>query len=265
MTLYKHYLVVLFFSAAFIVSGCKKEDDPVAAAPVTELHDIAIRFYPKFGASPFQFNKKYLNAANDSVQFITAKFYISEIALVDSNGALVPMEGLALVNFASLTNGYAEVKTKGPDGTYRGIRFSVGIPVSENHKDAATQSLPLGPNSGMYWGWNPGYIFHMIEGKVDSAALQRDFFFHIGEDNRKASVLLASLTGSGKTTFTVEHTNTNVFSVSADYAKVFTVGLDGVNPMKLSQSVAERSHHVTPAQLANRTFANTSAMFSRIP
>ncbi|MFZ4621316.1 MAG: MbnP family protein [Bacteroidota bacterium] len=265
MEQFKHLMITAVLFAAVLISGCKKDDGPVAAAPDTELHDISIRFYPKFGAADLQFNKKYLNAANDSVQFITAKFYISEIALIDSTGALVPMEGLALVNFASLTNGYTEVKTKGPDGTYRGIRFSVGIPVSENHKDAAAQSLPLGPNSGMYWGWNPGYIFHMIEGKVDSAAVQRDFFFHIGEDNRKASIMLATISGTGKTSFTVEHTNTNIFSVSADYAKLFSLGLDGVNPLKLSQNVSERSHHVTPAQLANRTFANTSTMFTRIP
>lgn len=260
-------IIAITLISILFVAGCKDESDPIAPAPTTEteVHGISIRFYPKYGSSALALNKKYLNAAGDSVQMTKLMFYVSELSLIDTTGKYVAMTGLSLVDFSTLTNGYVEVKTKGPDGTYRGITFSVGVPTSLNHQDASTQAAPLGPNSGMYWAWNPGYIFHKIEGKVDSANAQKDFSFHIGEDSRKASIFLATMSGASKTSFVVAHHDTNSFSVAVDYSKFFSVGLDGVSPMKLSQNVAERIHHVGPAQLANRTFANSTTLFSRIP
>jgi hypothetical protein len=257
-------LTVIAVLALFFITGCKEDSDPLTPAPDAELHDIAIRFYPKFGSSALAFNKKYLNAGGDSVQFTVLKFYLSEISLIDTTGKYIPMTGLSLVDFSTLTNGYVEVKTKGPDGTYRGITFSVGVPSSENHKDASTQAPPLGPNAGMYWAWNPGYIFHKVEGKADSVTTPIGFSYHIGEDSRKATILLATMSGTSKTSFVVEHHETNSFSVAVDYSKMFSVGLDGVSPMKVTKNSSERIHHVGPAQLANRTFANSTTLFSRI-
>lgn len=258
-------IAVTMLSLIFI-AGCKEDSDPVSPAPDTheELHDIAIRFYPKFGSSALTLNKKYLNAGGDSVQFTVLKFYLSEMSLIDTTGKYVAMSGLALVDFSTMTNGYVEVKTKGPDGTYRGLAFSVGVPTTENHKDAATQAAPLGPNAGMYWAWNPGYIFHKVEGKADSVTTPIDFSYHIGEDSRRAMIFLATMSGASKTSFVVEHHETNSFSVAVDYSKMFSVGLDGVTPMKVSKNSSERIHHVGPAQLANRTYANSTTLFSRI-
>lgn len=263
--MFRSLLVSVTTGAILFIAGCTSDDTTVTPPVTAEMTALTLHFVPMFGTAPLVFNKKYLNAGGDSVQFITAKFYLSDVHLVDSLGRLTPVDGFSFVNFASLTNGAVDVTLQGPVGTYRGITFSVGVPLEENHKDAATQSLPLGPNSGMYWGWNPGYIFHMMEGKVDSAAVQRDFFFHVGEDSRRGTIMLASLAGSTKTVYTVQKGAANTFSIAVDYAKLFSVGLDGVNPMKLSLHPDERAHHVTPAQLANRTFANTLTMFSRIP
>ena len=184
----KHLLLSSLLSSVLLIAGCSDDTAPLTPLPTdsTALKSVVLRFVPKFGDAPLLLGRKYLDAGGDSVSFTTIKLYVSEMALVDSTGAELPMPGIALVDFGAdgvAAKGYATVTTRAKAGTYRGIRFSIGVPSADNHRDAATQALPLGPNSGMYWGWNPGYIFHMIEGKADSASTTVDFAYHIGEDN----------------------------------------------------------------------------------
>ena len=63
---------------------------------------------------------------------------------------------------------------------------------SINHNDpsALPNESPLNiSNAGtMHWGWNPGYIFINVEGKVDtiansSSTFDKNFSFHIGTDS----------------------------------------------------------------------------------
>jgi hypothetical protein len=159
------------------------------------------------------------------------------------------------------------VTVKANPGTYRGVKFCVGVPFEENHKDAAQQSPPLGPNSDMFWGWNPGYIFHRIEGKADSALATVDFLYHIGIDNRKLTVMLANLTGASKSVFNVSATATNTFSINADYSQLFSVGMNPPNAMLLRANPNERVTHSfgSAAALADRIFGNTQNMFSARP
>ncbi len=244
MALMRTPIIPLILLAVTLIAGCSDTDstplDPLDHSADTAA-TLSLRFIPKFGQEQLLLDRKYLDAGGDSVRFTAIRFYLSEISLIDSLGALIPVKGIALVDLsdpAIAGRGYAAVELKAAPGIYRGIAFSIGVPAADNHKDAATQSLPLGPNSGMYWGWNPGYIFHMIEGKADSGSGTVNFGYHIGEDNHKVMVMLASLTGPTATTFTVNATGENIFTVDADYSKLFTVGLDGVTPMKLSSNAA---------------------------
>lgn len=271
----------LLLTSLVLINGCKKDEGTTAPTPVDNSKPIELRFYPKWGTAPLSLNTRYVNAAGDTVQFSTIKFYISETALVDTTGREILLadgdthakaahgSGLAiwLVDMSATTvaaNGYYKFLVKGNPGKYRGLKFSVGVPFSENHKDASTQSEPLGPNSGMYWSWNPGYIFHKIEGRVDSAGQSKVLNYHLGEDNRKAVIRLASLSGT-VTEFIVGETN-NIFKVDVDYSKLFTAGLNNPSlPMNVRMNPAERSHHVGPRNLADRIFANSQLMFARQP
>ncbi|MBX2992670.1 MAG: hypothetical protein KF749_16065 [Bacteroidetes bacterium] len=264
------------------LTGCKKDENPVTDTTTPDTRkEVELRFFPKFGSTPLELNKRFMNANADSVWFTTLKFYLSETALVDTMGRLVPLESpshthkiaheetpnIWMVDFSTATfsaNGYVSVIVKGKPGKYRGIKFSVGVPYELNHRDVSTQLPPLGPNSGMYWSWNPGYIFHMMEGKVDSAGMPVNFLYHLGTDNRKVTASLAVLSGT-VSEFVVSETAPNVFSVDIDYSKLFTPGMNGAAALNLRQNPSERMHHVGPANLADRIFLNTAAMFSRRP
>lgn len=263
----KYFALLFAVSSCLTVIGCSNEDtplQPVATDSSALLKTVTVRFAPRFGDAPLTYDTPYINAAGDTVRFTTIRFYVSEASLIDTNGIGHPMSGLSLVDFSEPTNsdGSVDVVLKAMPGFYRGIMFSIGVPVADNHKDAATQTLPLGPNSGMYWSWNPGYIFHKVEGTVDSAGTQKPFLYHIGEDNRRVTIRLASLNGTAKTSFTVDSTGPNVFNISADYAKLFSTGLTPSDPMHLKTTPAERSHHIGPKELADRTAANTELIFT---
>jgi hypothetical protein len=270
-------LLCVTLSLAIVFPACESED-VVTGSTSSSDQTIEIRFYPKFGSDALALNQKYMNAGSDSIWFTTVRFYISEIALVDSLGNEIPVEQETVVagttpdvwlvdlEAADYTvNGYLSVMVKGAPGTYRGVKFSVGVPFNLNHRDVSTQDPPLGPNSGLYWAWNPGYIFHMMMGKADSAGVPIDFAYHLGEDNRKLTARLASLDPMLPTEFVVSESEASLFSVDVDYSKLFMIGLDGVTPMDIDMNPAERFHHVGPANLADRVYANTSTMFSRTP
>lgn len=264
-------LSLLFATVAVMgmaVSGCSEDTPTGTDDPTVTLKPVQVRFVPMFGDRALDLGTSYVNAAGDTVMFTGLSFYASEFALVGSDGSEVPMDGLDLVDFSDPTvadNGYYEVEIMGTPGTYSGLKFSVGVPFDENHRDVSTQELPLGPNSGMYWGWNPGYIFFKVEGRVDSMGTPVDFLFHTGEDNRRKTVRMASVGGDNLTEFTVAESGENVMTLKVDYARFFERGVNPAGPLSLKMNPGERRNHVGPVDLADRTAANFATMFSQMP
>ncbi len=52
----------------------------------------------------------------------------------------------------------AEVRFRVPEGDYRGIRFTIGVPFELNHADPLTAEPPL-DDTAMHWHWRSGYKF----------------------------------------------------------------------------------------------------------
>jgi hypothetical protein len=272
--------------ATLALAGCLTETEiqektvyvggPDTALLNAEGQTLKLCFLGKFGTDTLKTGRKYRTAGGDSVRFEMAKFYVSEIALVDSTGKSHYLMGTHLVDMldsASQARGYAIISVKAIPGTYRGVRFSVGVPFEENHRDAALQSAPLGMESQMFWSWNSGYIFHRIEGKVDSAGVPKTFFYHIGTDNSKLPVNLFSVedtstqitvaghhkvSAQGALTKSAHDVETHV-PISTDYKQLF--GADSASSLRPSVNTGERgSHGMGP--LANRVYANTQSIFT---
>lgn len=263
---YTKLLSTLFFVSLVLVgTGCSEDDNPTGNDPVANAKSIELRFMPTFGNDPLVLGQTYVNAAGDSVQFTVLKFYASEFGLIGTDGSEVSMEGIGLIDFEdskAVSDGYYSYTVKGEPGTYRGIKFAIGVPFDQNHRDVSTQDAPLGPNSGMYWGWNPGYIFYKVEGRVDSMGTPINFLYHTGEDNRRKTVRLASLTGNNQTEFVVNDNDANVYTIKVDYSKFFEKGVDPSRPMNVKMNPGERANHVGPKDVADRTAANFAEMFS---
>ena len=266
---YTKLLSTFFFVSLLLAgTGCSEDDNPTGSNSVVNAKSIELRFVPTFGDDPLVLGETYVNAAGDSVQFTVLKFYASEFGLIGTDGSEAAMEGIDLVDFEDpqvASNGYYSYTVKGELGTYRGVKFAVGVPFDQNHRDVSTQTAPLGPNSGMYWGWNPGYIFCKVEGRVDSMGTSVNFLYHTGEDNRRKTIRLASLSGDNVTEFVVADNDANLYTIKVDYSKFFEKGVDPSGPMNVKMNPGERTNHVGPKDVADRTAANIAEMFSTMP
>ena len=81
-----------------------------------------------------------------------------------------------------------------PSGTYKAIRFHVGVDARENATDPATRGPdhPLNPRiNGLHWSWQGGYIFLALEGNWRGADGQtKGYAFHLGGDAFRTEVTL---------------------------------------------------------------------------
>lgn len=128
-------------------------------------------------------------------EFFITKYsmFLSEVAMLKGEASIEIAEALFMDLAANQsTAAEAAVGTKVileaiPEGTYKSINMSIGLPSDLNATSPSdyTSSSPLS-NTGEYWeGWS-SYIFHKIEGKMDSDAdgsLDAGIALHIGSND----------------------------------------------------------------------------------
>jgi uncharacterized repeat protein (TIGR04052 family) len=156
----------------------------------------AIRFSPRVGSAAFACDETFdaLGATHARVAFGDFRLYVHDVRLVSSDGREVALAldedgtwqhaGIALLDFESgagtcragtpATN--RVVRGKAPSGDYVGVAFTIGVPESMNHTNAASSPPPLDQTS-LFWEWTSGYTFLRVDGTV--AGAQTDFIVHI--------------------------------------------------------------------------------------
>ncbi|MBS1913207.1 MAG: hypothetical protein JST22_14560 [Bacteroidetes bacterium] len=193
--------------SALLVAGCRKDTPngpPAPAGNDTAAVPLAITFNAVAGNAPFLLDT--VMTTENSIQYKVQRlrFYVSQLELIDSSGAHVPVTlldsamqpatyGIALVDYSIRGSNVLRVLTK--RGRYNGISMAIGVPrlafdgSSLNHGDASTHLPPLDVDADMYWGWKPGYIFLKIEGFSFVAKQWEQFVYHIGEDKRMMNIV----------------------------------------------------------------------------
>ncbi|GAA4006596.1 hypothetical protein GCM10022631_17630 [Deinococcus rubellus] len=163
----------------------------VVAAPLTL--DLNIMD----GVAPFDGTLR--TSADQDIKTTMWQMYISNVALVKADGSEVRIPGLNLIKLGAdgPFQNIMAFRGDAPVGDYRGVRFDVGVPRDLNHLDASTQAAPLGVDSGMFWAWNPGYIFSRYEGTATLGNQVLNVALHMGGDQRCLTVNLADLIKPG--------------------------------------------------------------------
>jgi len=121
------------------------------------------------------------------------RFYVSDVRLVrpDGSEAAVALDddrawqakGVALLSWCA--DGKRDVRDvvtgSVPAGTYRGVRFAVGVPDALNHADATIADAPLNV-TGMYWSWRSGYKFLRFDVRAsrENGASPSTWLVHVG-------------------------------------------------------------------------------------
>jgi uncharacterized repeat protein (TIGR04052 family) len=152
------------------------------AGSLAQAGQVALRFQAVVGEQPFACGQTYagIGSTHSSIVPSDYRFYVSEVALLDAQGRAVPVEldqdgiwqyrNLALLDFEDGTgpcrNGNAGLRDvvtgQVPDGHYRGLRFTLGVPFELNHSDPTIAPSPLNLTS-LFWAWQSGYRFVKID------------------------------------------------------------------------------------------------------
>lgn len=177
-----------------------------AAAPIDDGpgRTVTIRFRAALGDEDFDCNKNYRLPKYGWVEPREFKFYVNDLSLIDRQGHETPVRILhrppgqsgevALLAFDTESCGggfagpFTTVIGKVPEGDYRGIVFSNGVPEQLNHADPLTLKDPLRVAT-MYWDWFQGFKFMAAEfgraydvsdGDEDAGVAPSQSILHLG-------------------------------------------------------------------------------------
>lgn len=152
------------------------------AASAQQDRKVSIRFAAVVGDQPFACGNSYegIGATASKITPSDFRFYVSGVELIDATGKAVPLKldqderwqhrDVALLDFENRTGpcltGTQETRDviagTVPAGTYRGLRFSLGVPFELNHADATIAPSPLNLTS-LFWNWQAGYKFLRVD------------------------------------------------------------------------------------------------------
>ena len=203
----KNRILLLSTMVFMVFSSCEKEKPLVVTndddgKTDTEV-DFKLTFKPKFNGQDLTFNEmKWINDANDTMNFTRLRMILSNIELVKTNGEKVMLDTFAYLSF---DEGRTVLGFEGemPQGEFKGINFLIGLDSAINHGDPMQWALthPLNPLvNHMHWTWASGYIFWVAEG----------YYMNNGDDFGIMSYHMANMEYTRK----IELTTTNTFSFS---------------------------------------------------
>jgi uncharacterized repeat protein (TIGR04052 family) len=176
---------------ALLLTGC------IVATNTTG--DVTLQFALTAAGEPVACGQTYpdFGTAQNSIELLDARFYLSNIRLISMDGAETPLQltpddkwqsdQVALLDFEDgsalcADGGTAEtnhtVKGTVTPGYYTGIAFDMGVPFDLNHQDVTAASAPLNVPA-LWWNWQYGYKHARIDLRTDVAE-NNTFFVHIG-------------------------------------------------------------------------------------
>jgi cytochrome c peroxidase len=127
---------------------------------------------------------------------------LSQLALQKADGTW--LESKDWFAFLSKHQNRLQAEADGiPEDEYQAIRFQVGLPdaIDRGNPTVWPVDHALHPEkNGMHWGWQGGYVFVAVEGKVG----QEGFSYHLaGEEARRMVELPMRFTGGGPLTISL--------------------------------------------------------------
>lgn len=264
-------LIALTIVGATLVSSCKKKgctdhhatnydakakkDDGSCTYPAAEEEtDFRIMFHHKSGSQALALNTTYVDDFGNDYQFTRTQMYICNPRFFDDNSNLMGdhyHNVYALISHDVETYNFGHV----PVGHINSMQFTVGVDSLTNHMDPSTYAAghPLANQSPTtHWNWNTGYVFVILEGKVDmdgngSYDTGETFVLHVGLDANRSNVVL-------NTHFNAVANIASTVHLNLDWAKLLT---------NIDLSVDNMTHSMgTGGQLAGRIKANIPLVFS---
>lgn len=159
-----------------VLLGCKgKEKTPEPGAPF-----ISLKLFHTFNGEKFRLNQPYRTENGDTIVPNKLAYYLSNFKIFNAGGT-VNERMYRLIRFQTNTDTVVyscEIPSSQANGQNQ-IEWGIGV------DNAANNSLDnfgdLSPtNNDMYWSWNTGYKFVLLEGKVRRNGVEKNLVYHIG-------------------------------------------------------------------------------------
>ncbi|PIQ23391.1 metallo-mystery pair system four-Cys motif protein [bacterium (Candidatus Blackallbacteria) CG17_big_fil_post_rev_8_21_14_2_50_48_46] len=190
--------MIPFLLGASVLGACNTppsaSSQPSTSPAATQ--EIRIQFKGEVNGQAFNCNSSYsgLGSTGSTIKPLDFRFYLSDLHLINSQGQEVPLQldqdgkwqlkNLALLDFENKTGSCDgtpetnfEIKGKVPPGTYKGLKFDLGVPFEMNHQDVNTAPSPLNQTS-LFWVWRAGYKFARLD--ISSTGQPTGWFLHLG-------------------------------------------------------------------------------------
>lgn len=209
---------ILLLSFTLGILSCKKDKDPVSPTKGA----VYLKYKHNFNGGDFALNTEYVDDFGSKYMFTRASFYLSKPQLTNSEGSSVSASN---EYFLVHHNSDYQLLASSKPTTITQATINIGIDKETNHKDPSKYDAenPLSYQSpSMHWGTSLGYLFVVVEGKVDTdgdGTLDGNFSFHLGTDDFLNSISKTDLNVS------IEAEKSSFIYVNVDYSKFFQ-GID---------------------------------------
>lgn len=193
----QQYITLL--AGILLLASCSKNESAAPEFNESKLVQLSVEFDNIVGDRTFTINNTgslYSNAANEKFSISALQYFISNIEVTTNTGktyAVKQDSSYFLISGADKSTRFAKVKV--PEGDYSKLKFTLGVDSLRSTMPVDKRTGVLDPAyggghdlSGMYWGWNSGYIFFKFEGNSDVISNdvngdptgKHQFKYHIG-------------------------------------------------------------------------------------
>lgn len=181
----KYTIILLFVLLPVMMCQAQKKKAKTLDLELKPHGDVILNFIPVVDGKAFFIDSIYTAPGGERFKITNWKFFVSNIALSSSLGIEEPaiFENklpVLFIDYSRANHSLVQFNT----GDYTDVRFDVGLPRQLNHSDPTVALPPLDlAQQDMYWEWNSGYIFLLVEGQLADGDHER-FHFAIGGDNK---------------------------------------------------------------------------------
>lgn len=169
-----------FIFLLFLLAGCERDlpITPAGNASSSTAPNFELVLLGKTGSQDLVLRQPFEMPDGSRIRLDELKMYISEIELQNTQGNWISVKDYLLADFsrshiaAKTLHGKGErFGLKVPAGRYQNLKFCIGLPYEINRTDPTPlqASDPLSLYQGMYWDWNSGYRFFLMEGMLDTS------------------------------------------------------------------------------------------------
>ena len=195
---YLKSLVILTVVAGTLVACKKKEEE--SDCDIAPTPTLKVDVLPQYGSNTLYLDSIYDTQEGYRVKFTDIKFYLENVR--SGSNQLIDA-GL----FDYRERGTLLLSAQGSPENFPTLEGNMGVDASINHDDPSAfpndSWLNISNSNDMHWGWNPGYIFVKVEGKVDTIPdatdlLDHNMVFHVGLDVNMRTLSISNVQWSNQ-------------------------------------------------------------------